>query len=115
MLPLTATAVPADGLFASGERALTKSGRAYVRRVAAALAGAERVTCIGHTNSLGSRARNAALGLRRAKTVCATLRKLGVDARLVARSAGESRPRASNKTVKGRALNRRVELAVRYR
>ena len=89
VLPLTATAVPTDGVFASGDRALTKSGRAYVRRVAAALAGAKRVTCIGHTNSLGSRARNAALGLRRAKTVCAKLRKLGVDARLVARSPRE--------------------------
>ena len=47
--------------------------------------------------------------------MCAALRRLGVDARLVTRSAGDTQPRASNKTAAGRALNRRVEFAVRYR
>ena len=72
------------------------------------------IVCVGHTDSVGPRASNAALGLRRAKTVCAVLRAFGVDARLTSRSAGETQPRAANTTAAGRALNRRVELAVRY-
>ena len=114
VLPLTASAVPTDGLFASIKRSLTKSGRAYVRGIAANLDGAKRVTCVGHTDSIGSRPSNTALGLRRAKTVCAALRRFGVDARLLTRSAGETQSRASNTLAKGRALNRRVELVVRY-
>ncbi len=40
------------------------------------------------------------------------LRRLGVVARLLARSRGESRPRATNDTLAGRWSNRRVELRV---
>jgi len=42
-------------------------------------------------------------------------RAAGVHTRLVARSKGERHPRATNRTTAGRALNRRVELTVRYR
>jgi outer membrane protein OmpA-like peptidoglycan-associated protein len=38
-----------------------------------------------------------------------------VHATLTVRSAGERHPRATNRTAAGRALNRRVELLVRYR
>jgi outer membrane protein OmpA-like peptidoglycan-associated protein len=115
VLPLTATALPTDGSFASGDRTLNRAGRAFVRATARQLRGAKRVTCVGHTDSLRSVSFNKRLGVRRAKLVCAELRRLGVHARLVTRSAGESKPRATNTTARGRALNRRVELRVTYR
>ena len=115
VLPLTATALPTDGSFASGDRTLNRAGRAFVRATARQLRGAERVTCVGHTDSLRSVSSNKRLGVRRAKIVCAELRRLGVHAKLVTRSAGESKPRATNMTARGRALNRRVELRVTYR
>jgi outer membrane protein OmpA-like peptidoglycan-associated protein len=40
---------------------------------------------------------------------------VGVHGRLSSRSYGEARPRATNATIRGRALNRRIELRVRYR
>lgn len=57
---------------------------------------------------------NLALGLRRAQTVCRYLTAHGVRAHTTTASAGETRPRASNATAAGRALNRRVELSLRY-
>jgi outer membrane protein OmpA-like peptidoglycan-associated protein len=51
----------------------------------------------------------------RAKALCARLRADGVKARRTVRSAGERRPRATNRTYAGRALNRRTDLLVRYR
>ena len=54
-------------------------------------------------------------GIARAKAVCAALARYGARGKLVAQSAGESSPRATNATVAGRALNRRVELSVSYR
>jgi outer membrane protein OmpA-like peptidoglycan-associated protein len=44
--------------------------------------------------------------------VCRFLRAHGVDALLVVQSYGNSRPRATNATRRGRWLNRRVEIAV---
>ena len=42
------------------------------------------------------------------------LKTAGVRAKRVSTSAGETRPRASNVSAQGRALNRRVELVVKY-
>jgi len=67
----------------------------------------------GHTDSRGSAAYNQRLSQRRAQAVVNYLvrRNIARD-RLVAKGFGESRPIASNKTAKGRAQNRRVEMII---
>ena len=65
----------------------------------------------GHTDSRGSAKYNQALSLRRANAVKAYLESKGISAqRLTAEGLGSAKPVASNKTDKGRAMNRRVEL-----
>jgi outer membrane protein OmpA-like peptidoglycan-associated protein len=64
----------------------------------------------GHTDSVGSAKYNMALSQKRAEAVVAYLVEHGVKAKLNAKGYGESKPIASNKTRKGRAKNRRVEI-----
>ena len=115
LLPQRVLAVPADGLFASDEATLLPAGRRYVRGIARQLDGAARVSCVGHTDSRGTAAHNRRLGLARARAVCSLLGAGRVGAGLHASSRGETQPRAGNRTPRGRSLNRRVELIVRYR
>ncbi len=69
------------------------------------------VNIYGHTDSVGTKAYNTALSLRRANSVKTYLTDKGIDGnRLYCRGFGFSNPAAPNKTVEGRALNRRVEL-----
>lgn len=66
----------------------------------------------GHTDNIGSDAHNLELSQRRAESVKAALVEryaIGGD-RLSTSGFGASRPKATNDTVEGRALNRRVEL-----
>lgn len=68
----------------------------------------------GHTDSVGSDASNQALSENRARAVRDYLIGKGCDSDLVsARGFGKSRPKASNDTEEGRALNRRVEIKIR--
>lgn len=65
----------------------------------------------GHTDSIGTDQYNQKLSKKRADAVKTYLVKKGVDAgRIAARGYGEAKPVADNKTAKGRALNRRVEI-----
>lgn len=65
----------------------------------------------GHTDDLGGREYNLALGQRRAEAVRQTLDLLGVPAsRIEAISYGMERPRVSGSTEEARAQNRRVEI-----
>jgi len=62
---------------------------------------------------VGNRNENQILSENRAKTVFQYLVEVGVpEDRLSYRGFGPSKPVASNKTVKGRALNRRTEFLV---
>ena len=113
-LPQRVLVVPSDGLFASGKSKPLAAAKRYLRRVAGQLEGANRVVCVGHTDSISTSAKNQRLALARAKAVCKLLKHAGVTAKLVTSSRGETRPRAGNGTRRGRALNRRVELTVSY-
>ncbi len=69
----------------------------------------------GHTDSSGDDTKNLELSKKRAKAVKDYLVKKGIaDNRLESTGHGEEVPVADNKTAKGRALNRRVEMKVKF-
>lgn len=75
--------------------------------------GKTHLTMIGYTDSTGSASYNKQLSQRRANSVLAYLQNQGViQQRLSAYGMGKERPRASNATAAGRALNRRVEIVI---
>jgi outer membrane protein OmpA-like peptidoglycan-associated protein len=71
-----------------------------------------RLEIDGHTDSIGSAAYNLTLSRQRAESVKAVLvSKYHIaSARLTTGGFGATRPKATNATLEGRALNRRVEL-----
>ena len=91
-----------------------ESGRALREIVAIANAVEGTLRIEGHTDAIGSDARNLALSKARAEAVCSALIALdpSLQSRLIAVGFGETRPVASNDTLEGRARNRRVELAL---
>lgn len=71
---------------------------------------AQKLTIEGHTDTVGSTAKNKPLSQARAEAVKAYLVKAGIaDARLKTLGLGSDKPVASNDTPIGRAQNRRVE------
>jgi len=67
----------------------------------------------GHTDSTGNNERNIVLSGERADRVRSFLINRGIGGdRLTTRGYGSSQPIASNDTVTGRALNRRIELVL---
>lgn len=71
------------------------------------------IRVVGHTDSTGSESYNQSLSERRAQTVMNYLVDHGVPARqLEAVGRGELEPVATNLTVEGRSMNRRVELLI---
>jgi len=67
----------------------------------------------GHTDSVGSDDYNLGLSQRRANSVLQFLQSQGIAAnRLSAVGKGENFPVASNETVSGRQMNRRVEVII---
>ena len=72
-----------------------------------------RIEIQGHTDSRGTYRHNLRLSRVRAQKVMQYLRGKGIAAnRLTATGYGPNRPRASNDTAAGRALNRRIEFRV---
>lgn len=99
--------------FRTGRSDLTPESYAILDEVASSLVAnpAVRIEIGGHTDATGARARNQALSLARAMSVRAYLASKSVTPdRMQARGYGPDRPVADNRTVEGRAMNRRVEL-----
>jgi outer membrane protein OmpA-like peptidoglycan-associated protein len=72
-----------------------------------------RVSIEGHTDSVGTEAFNMRLSQRRAESVLQHLVERGISPeRLESVGFGPTKPVASNKTAKGRALNRRTEFRI---
>ena len=68
----------------------------------------------GHTDSTGTDGYNQGLSERRANTVKTYLQGKGVDANRISTQAyGETKPKATNETDEGQALNRRAEVSTR--
>lgn len=99
--------------FRTGRSDLTPSSFTVLDEVAASLVAnpTVKIEIGGHTDATGARATNLRLSLGRAMAVRAYLVSKGVAPdRLVARGYGPDKPVADNRTVEGRAQNRRVEL-----
>lgn len=72
-----------------------------------------KVEVAGHTDAVGDERFNQQLSEQRAEAVKAYLVRQGVGAdRFTVVGYGEAQPRASNDTIEGRRLNRRVEIRV---
>ena len=73
----------------------------------------ERIEVGGHTDNVGTAAKNLILSQDRANTVRAYLLTKGIDpSRVTAKGYGMSKPIASNATADGKAQNRRTEVKI---
>jgi putative exosortase-associated protein (TIGR04073 family) len=107
---------PGDLLFASGSSTLGADARTRLNSVADTLTQhpGTRIQIQGFTDSTGSEKANLALSVARAEAVSRYLVGQGVDAsRIDTQGYGSTRAIASNDTLEGRRLNRRVELQIR--
>ena len=101
--------------FESGKATLTDSGKAILDQMTVALQRLKdkKVEVIGHTDNAGSRAGNLSLSQARAEAVKTYVASRGVNPELIAVSGeGPDRPVADNRTIEGRARNRRIEFKV---
>jgi chemotaxis protein MotB len=111
-----------DILFKSGSADLDQQGKEVLAKVGDELKTSNyEISVIGHTDSLkisGALAKkyptNWELGAARAAQITRLFKDAGIDeARMLAVSAAEGRPRADNGTPEGRAQNRRIEIRLR--
>jgi type VI secretion system protein ImpK len=107
-----------DDMFVPGKAMVNASMQPLVARIAAEIIKVPgKVTVIGHTDNMrvrgGAFASNQALSEERAAQVMQMLQDAGVPAsRLEALGKGDTSPIADNRTLPGRAQNRRVEINV---
>ena len=109
------TSYSTDTLFDFDKSVIKPAGKQALDELVAKLKGIsiEVVIVVGHTDSIGTDAYNMKLGTRRAEAVKAYLISKGIEkSRVYTESKGERQPVADNKTVEGRAKNRRVEVEV---
>ena len=102
-----------DVLFDTGKAQLTSDSTGNLGKLAAFFQrNPQRSASIeGYTDSIGSASSNLDLSGRRAGAVKTALVGLGVPAeRLSTQAHGEEMPAASNATISGRQMNRRVEI-----
>lgn len=107
--------LPDNVLFDFGSHNLSPEADAYLREVARLTLDKtkEQLSLEGHTDNVGSAPFNQALSARRAESVAAALKRLGVpEERLKTVGHGLSQPIAPNDSEIGRRLNRRVEIVL---
>ncbi len=101
-----------QGLFASGKSRIQSQALPKLDDVVALLKANPqmRIEIQGHTDSSGTYRHNLRLSRVRAQAVVDYLRRKGITLdRLTATGYGPNRPRGSNNTSEGRAMNRRIE------
>jgi len=111
----TVITIPGSVLFASAKWTLLPAAQTKLAAVADALKDQEDHSILieGHTDSQGTDAFNQELSENRARAVKDFLVSRGIPAdRIKSQGLGPSRPVADNKSVEGRANNRRVEIIV---
>ncbi len=105
--------------FIFGKNILIEESKKTLRHDLKQLEGVEigEIIVEGHTDDVGKAEDNRYLGARRAQAIRLNLIEyLGLKPKQVkAVSFGEDRPLATNKTAKGRQINRRVELKVYWK
>jgi outer membrane protein OmpA-like peptidoglycan-associated protein len=73
-----------------------------------------RLSITGHTDAIGSDEYNQALGFRRARSVQSYFESKGIPAnRIIVESRGDKEPADNNKTMEGRANNRRTVITIK--
>ena len=94
--------------FATGSANLTAEAKKLLDAVVPCITGPFEVG--GHTDNVGSSARNQPLSERRAQSVAAYLGSKGVDSKLLSpKGYGDAAPIGDNATTEGKAKNRRIE------
>lgn len=111
----TVVTLTSDLLFDFGEATLTAEAEAAVADLAGDVPQDATVRVDGHTDAIGSDARNLTLSKKRAHAVADVLSDARPDLTLEVEGHGESDPVAANEVEgddnpAGRALNRRVEV-----
>jgi outer membrane protein OmpA-like peptidoglycan-associated protein/ABC-type nitrate/sulfonate/bicarbonate transport system substrate-binding protein len=105
---------PVTVTFRSGQSELTNESMALLNQQVipqVQMAGGMYVRVEGNTDNLGEESWNQGLSERRAQAIVDYLASRGVDRRrMLARGNGSSKPLGSNKTVEGRARNRRTDV-----
>lgn len=104
-----------DAFFDFDKSVIKPEGKAKLDDLVTKLKGItlEVIIVVGHTDWIGTDSYNMNLGARRANAVKAYLVSKGIEKnRVYVESKGEKQPIADNKTVAGRAKNRRVEIEV---
>ena len=99
--------------FVTGSNKIDAEGTAKIAEFATFMKASPiyKATITGHTDSVGAKAANQKLSVKRANQVKAMLVKQGVVAkRLIAKGKGATAPVATNATTEGRAENRRIEV-----
>jgi OOP family OmpA-OmpF porin len=106
----------ADASFDTGKADLKAEGQARLGELAAKLKDVsfDSIAVTGHTDNVGTDGANQRLSLRRANAVKQYLATHGIEAaKIKTTGRGKTSPVAENKTVGGRARNRRVEVEIR--
>jgi len=102
-------------LFATDKSDLNEQSRDSINELTSYLKDhpSRNIRIEGYTDSTGSKKYNQALSIRRARAVESALIKSGIDkGRMETKGYGMLYPVATNKTVEGRQLNRRVEVVI---
>lgn len=104
-------------LFETGKDVIKKSSYSALNELAEVMKKNSKTYLYleGHTDNVGDDDANLMLSQNRAAAVKRYLEERGIDDyRVTTDGLGENRPVASNDDEKGRALNRRVEMVIKY-